>query len=326
MITNPQRPQEDQEIDLRDISRKAGTYVGKFKGSVFNFIQFVLRNIVIFAILLVVGVGLGYYLDKKKIYQNEIIVTPNFNSVDYLYSKVALINSKIKSGDTVFLKSIGIQDTKNFRKIEIEPIVDAYKFVNNNEQNFDLLKLMAEDGDIRKILLEEATSKNYITHRITFKTTKLTDNAKTVEPLMNFFNDSDHFKKIQNEFVANVQLKMQLNDSIIAQIDGLLNEFSSGVRNSGAKNDKLVYYNENTQLNDVIETKEKLIVEQGELRIATVTIDQIVKEISSVINIHKKPAVGMILIVPVVMILLFILLFSFRSFYKKQAGISQGIN
>jgi hypothetical protein len=38
-----------------------------------------------------------------------------------------------------------------------------------------------------------------------------------------------------------------------------------------------VYYNENTQLNDVIQTKDKLIKEQGNLRLELVNADKIVK-------------------------------------------------
>jgi hypothetical protein len=49
------------------------------------------------------------------------------------------------------------------------------------------------------------------------------------------------------------------------QIDAVLNGFSSSV-NRNQQSDKLVYYNENTQLNDVIKTKEALIYRQGVLR------------------------------------------------------------
>ena len=40
-----------------------------------------------------------YFLDKEnKSYQQEIIVSPNFGSYDYLYNKVDLIQSKIEVG------------------------------------------------------------------------------------------------------------------------------------------------------------------------------------------------------------------------------------
>ena len=81
------------------------------------------RNIVWVGILFVLGVGLGFYLDKTtKVYEHQIIVTPNFGSNSYLYSKVNLLKSKIAEEDTVFLKNIGFKNVKDISKIEIKPI------------------------------------------------------------------------------------------------------------------------------------------------------------------------------------------------------------
>ncbi len=43
-------------------------------------------------------------------------------------------------------------------------------FINlsNNEQNFELIELMAENGDLKKIVKETTTSKNYNYHTIYF--------------------------------------------------------------------------------------------------------------------------------------------------------------
>ena len=103
---------------------------------------------------------MGLFLDTtNKTYDHQIIVQPNFGSTDYLYSKIDLLNSKIKENDTVFLQKIGILDPSKLSKIEIKPIVDVYKFIATDEKNFDLLKLMAEDSDIKKILEEMLQAK-----------------------------------------------------------------------------------------------------------------------------------------------------------------------
>ena len=76
----------------------------------------------------------------------------------------SLLDSKIKTRDTLFLKSIGVKNPENLTKIEIEPIVDIYSLVNYNEknaavttntQNFELLKLLAEEGDINKVIIQD---------------------------------------------------------------------------------------------------------------------------------------------------------------------------
>ena len=60
---------------------------------------------------------------------------------------------------TEWLKKLGIKNTKKFGKIEIKPIVDVYKFIENNQENFDLIKLLTEDGNIDKVVENKLTSK-----------------------------------------------------------------------------------------------------------------------------------------------------------------------
>ena len=146
MSTKTNQNPDDQEIDLSDISRRMGNAFQNLNTGIFRSIQFFIKNAIIITILIVLGVGLGVFLDKtRKTYDHQIIVKPNFGSVDYLYSRIDLINSKIIERDTAYLKSIGIAHPSKISKIEVEPIVDVYKFVNksNNELNFQLLNLMA---------------------------------------------------------------------------------------------------------------------------------------------------------------------------------------
>jgi hypothetical protein len=321
MNNNQPNNQEDQEIDLMQISKKIGSFFQNINTFLFNCIQFFVKNAIVISILLVIGVGLGFYLDvTKKIYNHQIIVTPNFESTDYLYSKIDLIESKIKERDTVFLKEIvGIKRPKEIIKIEIKPITDVYKFIENKAENFELIKLMAEGGDIKKILEDNLTSKNYTLHTITFKTKKQIHNTGTVQPILNYLNETDYYKKIQKETVNNIQVKMIQNDTIISQINGVLNGFSSMV-NGAQKSDKLVYYNENTQLNDVIKTKEILINEQGIHRVELVGLDKIVKDNSTTLNIENTSSVNgkLKLVFPVLFLLSFILISLFSNYYKNQ--------
>src|SRR5690606_35973958 len=109
MNTTPSNP-NDQEISFSDISRSVGSMFQRLNRFIFTSIQFVIRNIVILLILVAVGVGIGIYLDgKNRMYKHQLIVSPNFGSVDYLYSSIELINAKIKERDSAFLSSIGFK-------------------------------------------------------------------------------------------------------------------------------------------------------------------------------------------------------------------------
>ncbi|HEY0092126.1 MAG TPA: hypothetical protein VGB43_06525, partial [Flavobacterium sp.] len=193
MNKNAQKDVDDKEIDLSTVSLNFGNAIQNVNSFIFSCIQFFIKNIIIITVLVLVGIGLGFYLDNtKKTYDHQLIVQPNFGSVDYLYGKIDLINSKIKERDTLFLSSIGIQNPGRLSKIDIEPIVDIYKFVSsNNEANFQVFKLLADEGDVKKIVEDRATSKNYTYHLISFSTRYATNNKKTVEPLMAYLNNSE---------------------------------------------------------------------------------------------------------------------------------------
>lgn len=311
---------EDQEIDLSHLSKKIGNLFQSFLDWIFDGILFFKRNIIIISILFVIGAGLGFYLDKsEKIYNNQVIVIPNFESVDYLYSKVELLNAKIKERDYKFLEQLGIKAPKNISKIEVEPIIDIYRFIDNSEENFQMIKLMAEDGDIQKILEDPVTSKNYKFHTISFVMDGLTNRGESLEPLMKFLNDSDYYRIVQKEKINNIQLKIKTNEETIGQINGILNQFSNNT-SSQQKSDKLVYYNENTQLNDVIKTKDQLVNELGYLNIELNNYKDIIKESSSTINVRNTKSLNgkMKLILPILFVGMFLGFGMLRSFYKKQ--------
>lgn len=308
---------DNQEIDLSQISKKIGTFFENISTAIFRGILFFKRNIIWVGILFGIGVGIGLYLDRTiKVYDNEIIVSPNFGSVDYMYAKINLINSKVEDGDTLFLKNvIGIKNPTKLKGVKIAPINDVYKFIDNKAQNFELIKLMAEDGDIKKIVNESITSKNYPYHIISFSTINQTSNENTVQPILNYLNDSDYFKQIQKEYVNNIKIKMVENDSIISQIDGLLNSFKG--KGNG---DKMVYYSEKSQLSDVIKTKDQLVYEQGTHRIELVNLDKVIKESSATLNVRNNRAVNgkMKLVLPLLFVFLFVLAGYFKSYYKNQ--------
>lgn len=315
----------DQEINLEMISGKLKSFTASIKRSVFNFIQFILKRIVVFGTLFFVGVGLGLYFDKViKTYDNEAIVVPNYGSYDYLYAKIELLEAKIKDQDTAFLKRIGINHPDALRKIEIDPIVDVYQFISvSPDKNFELLKLLAEDGDMNKIVKDELTSKNYTYHLLKYKTDKKCSESEILMPLLKYLNSDQYYNKLKQTYNNNTIVKIKANEQIIAQIDGFLNTLSTEIA-SGNKSDKLVYYNENTQLNDVIKTKNDLITEIGKLKRDLVSSDQVIKKVSSISNIKNTESVNgkLKFILPILFVVLYMLIFSIIRFYKSQSQLA----
>jgi hypothetical protein len=319
-----------EEIDLGVLFAKINSFIGNISLSIFKAILFIKKNIFIFLGLLILGFGLGFYLDsKEKFYDTDIIVSPNMGGTDYLYSKIDLLASKLAEGDTAFFKSIGINDPKKISVIEVEPVIDIYTFVNNstsaasaqNTQNFELVKLLAESSDINKVIKDKITSKNYPHHKIHISTLDATSENELVKPILKYLNTDSYLNEILAVSKDNIKIKMKKNEELISQTDSLIRILTINL-SKNQKSSNLVYNNENNQFNSFFDLKNNLINEIAAQRIQLINSNLIVKDISTVVNVkNNKGTHGkMKLILPFVFIFLFLIVTIFLSFYRRQAA------
>lgn len=327
MSTNSQN-NDNQEIDLSDISKKIGGLYDAVLRSIFNMILFFKRKALILGLLFIIGAGLGFFLDSNKNYNSQIIVAPS-GGVDYLYSKIDLIKSRLSEKDEKFFKSIGIANSDKIQNIKIEPIVDLYNFVNNNTaiasnaqntQNFEVIKLLAESNDINKVIEDELTSKNYPYHSLLISSNGRIEPDDIIKPLLKYLNTDDYMNQISKINKENILIKMKKNEEEIVQIDSLISVISKNISNNN-KSNNLIYNNENSEINAMFELKNKLIGEIASQKIQLVKIESFIKDISITPNIidNKGTNGKMKLILPILFISLFVLISLFLAFYKNQS-------
>lgn len=334
MSLEPQNVNDNQEIDLSQISKKIGNFFENISTSIFKGILFIKRNIIVIAILFVVGAGLGYYMDiNSKIYKSEIIVTPNMGGTDYLYSKIELLSSKLTEKDSSFFNTIGIKNSSNIISLEVDPVIDIYEFVNTNTaiatsaqntQNFELMKLLSEDNDINKVIKDKLTSKNYARHTIKILTNGKTSDTDVIQPLLKFLNTDDYYSKVCSITFKNIEIKMDKNEFVINQVDSLIKNISKNI-SKNQKSSNLIYNNENNQLTTLFDLKNNLTNEIASQKIQLFNLNSFIKNVSTTLNVsYKKGTIGkMKFIVPVLFILLFLLFSSINSFYKKELAKSK---
>ena len=319
---------DHQEIDLTMISNKINGFFSGIGSSIYRSIQFFKRNLFITGILFVSGAGLGIYLDSNnETYDSKIIVRPNFGSTEYLYNKIDLLSSKIKNQDTIFLKSIGIKDPKSIKVIEIEPVIDIYSLVNYNEKNvtvttntlnFELLKLLAEDGDVNKVIKDKATSKNYYWHTIHIVSNGFATDQSTIKPILDYLNNNSYFDRLKKVNLQNVKENIRKSEEMIFQINAVLEKLAAA---TDQKADKLVFYNENTDLNGILKTKQDLVLKIGLQKEDLVNYESVIKNNSSILNVKNTESVNgkLKFVLPLLFIFGFVFIRLLSKFYKAQA-------
>lgn len=308
---------QDQEIDLVQIKKGISNFYQGIIATIFDFIFFIKKKLINFGLLLVLGFALGYYLDKKKVYITEIQVIPNFGTNDYLYNRVAHLEAKLKERDTVFFTGLGIKNVKKIIEIEATPINGIYSYINSsdeNNKNFELVKLMAEDGDIQKIIHDKVTSKNYPQHSIKIVTTKAFSKKELVEPILNYLQQSDYYSKLKEIYIHNLNHKIEANNMLITQIDQLL---ASYAKNPVSGN---VMISENGGLADVITKKDELINENNIHQIKLLESTKVIKEQEIILNSMDSEGLANKLkfFIPIVFILIYLLLYRFNKIYQIQ--------
>ncbi|UYW00952.1 hypothetical protein K5I29_10660 [Flavobacterium agricola] len=317
-----QQNANDQEIDLGQLFDKIKSGFEYLGDRLFDLILFIKKNFIILIALLAIGFGVGSFITKStRVYEQKIIVSPNFGSTEYVYEQIALINSKVKANDSIFFKVIGIENFADIQNITITPIVEVYQFIDQKPTNFEMLKLLAQGakGDkIDEVLNNETTSKNYTNHLIHFTSKKIISRKEVVEPLLNYLNSSRYYIELMNLTQLNIDKQITANDSILTQVDRIIKQFAS--HSSNINKDNLVYYNDNNQVNEIIKQKSAIVNKLAELQIQKFNSDVIVKEVSTVPNalVINTNFQNLKFILPIAFVSIFIIIKLFLIFYRNQ--------
>jgi hypothetical protein len=319
---------DNQEIDLSMISNKFKDFFDGVASSIFRSILFFKTNLVRISILAAIGIGAGVYLDEtNKSYNSEIIVTPNMGGTDYLYSKIDFLSAKLKEKDTIFFKNLGIKNLSDIKTIKIEPILDIYSFVNNstsaanaeNTQNFELVKLLAEDGSLKDVIKDKLTSKNYPNHKIQIATSEIISKEGLINPIMKFLNTDEYYNKILKISIESVKIKMKKDEQEIVQIDSILRFMTYNLGKN--KNQNLIYNNENNQINPLFDLKNSLINDIAGHKINLENLKLFIRDTSTITNVLNTKLLNNKLkfFLPLFLIFGFIFINLFLKFYKKQS-------
>jgi ribosomal protein S17E len=307
---------QEQEIDLSQIGKSISKVFQNVVNTCFDLLFFIQKKIIIIAVLFILGVVLGFLSDKKPHYNHKIVVIPNFGSNDYLYEKVDLISSKLKERDAAFFKTIGISDIQNFSSIEVKPISGIYNFINSESQksNFEFIKLMAEDGELDKIIKDDLTSRNYYLHAINISSSTAFDRKDLVEPLLKYLQQTEYFTKLQKVYQSNLFEKIEANKLLITQIDQIIFNLTQNKISGG------VTISENSGLSELIQKKDALIHENQQLSIHKLEYDKVIKDQNISLNqINTKGTNNkMKIILPFLFVSLFLLGYWFSQLYKQQ--------
>ncbi len=322
MEKNMENNGQSEEIDLGYFFGQIGYFFRKCVKGLFMVLAFYIKYVIITIILIIVGFLLGFYLDEtaKKSYINEVIVIPNFESADYLYSKVEEMNSKIQLDDKDYLKDILGKNNELLKDIKIEPIIDIYRYISQSDINLRIFEALSENQEMDEFLENMTTAKHYKYHKMTFSTRGENPEA-IINAVLENFNQNAHFKKYQIVGIENTQFRIQENSQMIAQVDSII-KASISLEKIG--NGQSVVINDNSWDRILAKKQEFLKIR---LQLLQQQIDQqnIIKKVSYSYNITAKGDIRISrkILYPLLLILLFGGIFFVRFVYIRLKKVAE---
>ena len=213
-----------EEIDLGYLFKKTNDF---FKGvirSFFKVLDFFKKYFIIVIALIIIGFAYGYYKDSTAVetYNNELIVIPNFESVDYLYDKVEAINLKINAGDTLYMQKVLGTNFRKLRGIKIEPVVDLYNFISESREHIDIFRIISDKQDFKDYIEEFANSKYYKYHKMSVAISGDDVSEKVIDDLFQFLNTNDHLVAYKEIYQETKEFEIKEYYNMVAQIDSLI--------------------------------------------------------------------------------------------------------
>lgn len=309
-----------EEIDLGYLFRKISDFFKKVVRTMFLILAFYLKYWIVLLILTLLGVGYGIYQDSfvDKMYLNEGIVIPNFESVDYLYGKVDHFNDRLNQRDTVFIKQVFGRNYKGIKKIEIEPISDIYNMMTRSREQIDVFRILYQNQELAKFVEDITTSKYFKYHKITFKTKGENDSKEAISTVLNYWNSNEHYKEYDSVYKNNAVFQVNEYKRMIVQVDSLLAAVSREARNEGAgviisenSNPHLLFDRKREMLNELLEAEKRVADYTNPIKLVYMDYDL---EIGSFPNKIKNP---------VLLIMGFSLIFFFIHLYKWMREIAE---
>lgn len=301
-----------QETDFEFLANKLSEIFNNIGQRIYNFIRFILDNIIVLVVIFAIGLGLGFLIDyiKPKEYLNEVILVANFDSQDYLYGQVENYNSrKFINKDSAFI---------HLKSIEIEPVENVFTMMRGEELvTFETLKILVGRGvSIDDIKKDETFLKNNKYHKMNVYTDDDEYSEKVINLFLEHLNDNKYLKERKKVEIENLEIKISGLKNSISQIDSLLNKLNT--EDLGRSSDLII--NNYPNVNEIINLKDKYMKTIREDEISIIEYQKPIFESSVNLNIIKSAGLKSFkFILPILFVFAFFFYKSFASFMKKYS-------
>ncbi len=215
---------------------------------ILTFYQYVKRNFVWFVGLTVIGAIAGFTINQlvDEKHKLDVLVRPSkddinfsFDTRTYLYDVLTEIHSDIKGKDSLFFDNLGFkaEDLPGL-EIEITPLISEGRGLLDTENDIISALMEFQNSEaVNEMLESELRNEAMIDQRITFYFKDPVAGEKFAKKTLEYINSNPYYDNLVEVQRQNNKMSLMSNDSLINQIDLLLQAFTDKLNktNSGSE-------------------------------------------------------------------------------------------
>ncbi|MBT8262778.1 MAG: hypothetical protein KJO05_08150 [Bacteroidia bacterium] len=310
-----------EEVDLFVVLQRLNKLYHRFLSGIYKGIRFIIKNWIVLTILIVGGYFLGgvWKTSLPSTKESVLIVQNNFDSSNYVYNAVELLNMKYSQRDSNFLSKHNFDtEEPDLFSIEIEAIVNIFELLEKQETNDrNLESYLSRVGFEEDPLISELYTPEYRYHRITIHTHKAS--LQTPKKVLDYLNSNEIYNKTREVVVEETRLRIQRNDTSIKYIDDVFIELAGkndqDDKQTGEVNFKVQQHD---NLHHLMEKKREIIEENEMLKKELIKYDNVVTLINEPYFYGKTSFLDKKkIILPVLLVFLYVGFFVVRNMYRK---------
>lgn len=247
MSQNDHQNREEQEVDLvpvfvwisNGIKNFFKGIAAFFKGighAIILFLVFLQRNIILIGVFVLIGLGLGFYLDShvNKVYTAQLRVMPNFKSNAQLISNINFYNALAIEEDYERLSNeleISLIEAKEIKSLNIEPSFNDTELL----EEYDLLARSSDTMALENFTFEgfkQAKREiDYEFYEIIAKSESRSVLEKALPKILNV-KDNSGITAAKLASKETVEFNIQSSKYQLQELDSLIYSYQSMIRST----------------------------------------------------------------------------------------------
>ncbi|MEZ4857341.1 MAG: hypothetical protein R2781_00850 [Flavobacteriaceae bacterium] len=222
--TNP----TNDEIDLKYLLQKFKNLFENVLVLFYKLGRHILRNWMLLLGLIILGFGIGYFIEKNTPLDKKatVVIRTNFGMANYTYHALDVLVEKALSKDKAFLRKNHFRtDTVELKKINIKPFVNLSELSKGFDPEDRSLESILRNVTFEEDSIVPASFKYAYQNHLLEVTLSSVANKESVSKIISYLNESPLVKEVSKSGRDNLVESLQSYKKIKDQLDTAIEEY-----------------------------------------------------------------------------------------------------